>query len=180
LNARTVSLPLVAALAALGGCATAPTTSEDRSDLKTAATETLKQLEAEYPPLAGFLHQSAGYVVFPRIGKGGYIFGGGYGRGVVYRAGTPIGWADITEATVGLQIGGQAFAEVLAFEGEKDLDRFKAGRLTLTAEASAVILKTGAAVATRYTDGVAVFVKPVAGAMAEAAVGGQQFSFQPE
>jgi lipid-binding SYLF domain-containing protein len=171
-------LPLFAILA-LAGCATAPETPAERADLQTAATDALKEVKAQDPTLAAFLAGSAGYVVFPRIGKGGFIFGGGFGRGIVYEGGAPIGYADITQATVGLQIGAQAFTEVLAFETARDVGRFKSNRLSLTANVSAVLLKTGAAAATRYTDGVAVFVRPIAGAMAEAAVGGQQFTYVP-
>ena len=167
-------------LAAIAGCATAPRTEEDRKDLKSAADEALGELKAQERGLVSFLAGSHGYAVFPRIGKGGYIFGGGYGRGIVYRDGAPIGYADITQATVGLLIGGQAFTELLVFESARDLEQFTSGRLSLTANASAVILKTGQAVATQYTDGVAVFVKPIGGAMVEATVGGQQYSFQPE
>lgn len=181
LTARhAVSFPLFALLAALAGCATAPETPEQRTDLKAAAADALKQMKAQDPSFEEFLGRSAGYVVFPRIGKGGFIFGGGFGRGIVYEKGAAIGYADITQATVGFQIGGQAFTEVLAFETPRDVQRFTSGRLSLTANASAVLLKTGAAAGTRYTDGVAVFIRPVAGAMAEAAVGGQQFSYVPE
>lgn len=180
---HAAAFPLFAILAGLlatAGCATAPDTQAARSDLKAASAEALKQMKAQDPTLEGFLGTSAGYVVFPRIGKGGFIFGGGFGRGIVYDRGASIGYADITQATVGFQIGGQAFTEVLAFETARDLQRFTSGRLSLTANASAVILKTGAAATTRYTDGVAVFIRPIGGAMAEAAVGGQQFSFVPE
>ena len=171
---------LVLAITAVSGCATAPRTAEDRQDLRSASEEALGELKAQEPGLAPFLAGAHGYAVFPRIGKGGYIFGGGYGRGIVYRQGASIGYADITQATVGLQLGGQAFMQLLVFESERDLERFTTGRLSLTANASAVILKTGQAVATRYTDGVAVFLKPIAGAMVEASVGGQQYSFQPQ
>ncbi len=174
-----VSMPL-AALLALAGCATAPSTPAARQDLKAEASGALKEMRAADPSLGAFLSRSYGYVVFPHVGKGGYIVGGGYGRGIVYRQGAPIGFADITQASVGLQIGGQSYMEVLVFESERDLERFTAGRLALTANLSAVILKTGAAEQTRFTDGVAVFVKPIGGAMVEASVGGQQYSYQPE
>ncbi len=179
---HALSRPLFAILAglAVAGCATAPETQAERTDLKAEAERALKQMKSQDPTFDEFLGRSAGYVVFPRIGKGGFIFGGGYGRGVVYESGATIGYADITQATVGFQIGGQAFTQVLVFETARDVQRFKSGRLALTANASAVIVKTGAAAATRYTDGVAVFVRPIGGAMAEAAVGGQQFSFVPE
>lgn len=168
------------ALIALGGCATAPTTPSERQDLKAGAAASLGDMSAIDPGLGGFLSRAAGYVVFPRVGKGAWIIGGGYGRGIVYKAAAPIGYADITQMTVGLQVGGQAYTEVLAFETPRDLERFTAGRLSLTANVSAVILKTGAAEGTRFMDGVAVFVRPIGGAMLEAAVGGQQFSFVPE
>ncbi len=176
----TVAIALLSLLAALPGCATAPKTASGREDLKGAARDALEEMKAHDPSLGGFLTRSSGYVVFPRIGKGGYIFGGGYGRGIVYRQGASIGFADITQATVGLQLGGQAFMEVLVFESAGDVDHFTAGKLALTANASAVILKSGAAESTRYDDGVAIFLKPIGGAMVEASVGGQQYSFQPE
>jgi lipid-binding SYLF domain-containing protein len=173
---KPTTIAMLPLLAALSACATSPTTEADRRDLKSDAAEALKELKAQDPGLGRFLDGAHGYVVFPRIGKGGYIFGGGYGRGIVYRHGASIGYADITEATFGLQIGGQAFMQVLVLESARDLERFTAGSFSVTANVSAVILKTGAAATTQYTDGVAVFVKPIGGAMVEASVGGQQFS----
>lgn len=171
---------LLVLIGALSGCATAPTSAGGRQELKESVAHALTEMEAEDPGLRPFLERSYGYVVFANVGKGAWIVGGGYGRGIVYQRGAPIGYADITQATLGLQFGGQAFREVLAFESEADLERFTAGRLSLTANASAVILKSGAAASTQYTDGVAVFVKPIGGAMLEAAVGGQQFSYEPQ
>jgi lipid-binding SYLF domain-containing protein len=162
------------------GCATAPPSHAGKQDLKLDAVDALRKMEASDPSLASFLQGSAGYVVFPHVGKGGYIVGGSYGRGVVYRAGGTIGYADITQATVGFQFGGESYMEVLAFETDQDVDRFTTGRLAFAANLSAVILKTGAAASAQYTDGVAIFAKPIGGAMVEAAVGGQQFTFVPE
>ncbi len=176
---RAVPIALLPLLA-LSACATAPTTPADRQDLKVSATDARRSMEVHDPGLAGFLERAAGYAVFPHVGKGGYIVGAGYGRGIVYRRGEQIGYADITQASVGFQFGGQSFMEVLVFETARELDRFTAGSVDLTANVSAVILKTGAAEAARYRDGVAVFVKPIGGAMVEASVGGQQFSYQPE
>jgi lipid-binding SYLF domain-containing protein len=167
-------------LLASAGCATAPPSHEGKQDLQIDAVDALRKMEASDPSLGSFLQGSAGYVVFPHVGKGGYVVGGSYGRGVVYRAGGTIGYADITQATVGFQFGGESYMEVLAFETSEDLDRFTAGRLTFAANLSAVILKTGAAASAQYTEGVAIFAKPIGGAMVEAAVGGQQFTYVPE
>ncbi|HVO21780.1 MAG TPA: YSC84-related protein [Anaeromyxobacter sp.] len=177
---RNAPLLLGASLALLSGCATAPPTRAGREDLRESAMDALRGMESSDPSLTGFLRSSAGYAVFPDVGKGGYIVGGGYGRGLVYRGGAEIGFADITQGSIGLQAGGQSYMEVLAFQRQRDLDRFTAGGLAFGASLSAVILKTGAAAAAPYTNGVAVFVKPIAGAMIEAAVGGQQFTYRPE
>lgn len=162
------------------GCATAPRSRADKDELKASAEEALVTMSRDDPSLSAFLHDAHGYVVFPKVGKGGYIVGGSYGRGVVYESGTSLGYADITQATVGLQIGGETFMEVLAFESESDERRFESGKLAFSANVTAVLLKTGAAASARYTDGVAVFVKPIGGAMLEASIGGQQFTYQPE
>ena len=121
-----------------------------------------------------------GYVVFPTVGKGGFIVGGSYGRGEVYEQGRMVGWADISQATVGAQVGGQSFSELILFQTKEALDNFKAGRLKFAANVSAVALKSGAADTAEYQNGTLVFVEPKAGLMLEAAIGGQSFSFQPK
>ena len=126
-----------------------------------------------------FFTNSAGYVIFPNVGKGGLIIGGASGNGVVYENGTIIGMANLKKISVGLQAGGQAITEVIFFETENDLNEFKEGDVEFSAEASAVALKSGIAVNAKYRDGVAVFALPKAGLMADASVGGQKFEFTP-
>jgi len=176
----TKSLAALPLALLLGACATAPVAPAARADLQGEAADALRRMEADDPGLASsFLAGAHAYAVFPRVAKGGWWLGGSYGRGVVYRAGAPIGYADITGASVGLQFGGQAYAELLVFEDEAALRRFTSGQLSAGVDLSAVVLKTGAAGAARYDRGVAVFVRPLGGAMIEAAVGAQQFTFQP-
>lgn len=161
------------------GCATAPKTEEGKQDLRTATQNTLQRMEGQDPGLRQFIDNAYGYVIFPKVGKGGLIVGGAYGRGEVYEQGQFIGYADISQASVGAQIGGQTFSELITFQNKHTLDKFVKGGLKFEASASAVALKSGAAAAAKYTDGVAVFVEPRAGLMAEAAIGGQSFSFVP-
>lgn len=129
--------------------------------------------------LQGFFSNSAGYVIFPNVGKGGFIIGGASGNGVVYENGTPVGMADLKKLNIGLQAGGQAIIEVIFFETPVDLERFKTTDYQFAAEASAVAVKSGIAVNAKYKDGVAVFALPKAGLMADASVGGQRFSYDP-
>ena len=83
----------------------------------------------------------------------------------------------MTQGSVGFQAGGQTYSELVVFENKAALERFKQNKVDFGANASAIIAKTGAAANTRFVDGVAVFVRPTAGAMAEAAVGGQRMTY---
>lgn len=174
-------LPLTLAMAILftTGCDTTPKTEAKRDALGADVDATLATMKAQDSTLGGFLDRSYGYVVFPSVGKGGLIVGGAWGRGQVFEQGKLIGFSEISQATVGLQAGGQEFAEVIAFENKAALDRFINKSFELAAQASAVALKSGAAATAKYTDGIAVFTHVKGGLMAEAAIGGQKFSFAP-
>ncbi len=173
-----VSLTLLASL--MIGCSTAPATSAGRDALLQQADSAMTEMNRRDPTLGELTRKAYGYAVFPEIAKGGLVFGGGYGRGVVYEQGQLIGYADLSQASFGLQLGGQTYSEVIVFENKAAADLLKRGRIEFAADASAVILKTGAAANARFVNGFAVFVSPVGGAMVEAAIGGQQVTFAPK
>ncbi|MGH7180214.1 MAG: hypothetical protein ACREJC_22740 [Tepidisphaeraceae bacterium] len=165
--------------AALVGCSTEPKSEGSKVDMRSNVDATMKRLEGLDPGLHKLIENSYGYAIFPSVGKGGLIVGGSYGRGEVYEKGKMVGWADISQATIGAQIGGQTFAELLLFQNKESLDNFKYGKLKFAANVSAVAMKSGAADSAKFNNGVIVFVEPKAGLMLEAAVGGQSFSYQP-
>jgi lipid-binding SYLF domain-containing protein len=175
----TTGLALLTVVAGLlGSCATAPASREDKAALVGAATTRWQQMRQEDPALGALVQRSYGYALFPDVGKAGLGVGGAYGRGVVYERGQHIGYSDLTQGTVGVQVGGQSFSELLVFESKAALDRFKAGQFGFAAGASAVVLKSGVATTPNFVDGVAVVVQPIGGVMVEAAIGGQQFTYQ--
>jgi len=143
------------------------------------ARRTVERFRKADPGLDRFFHRAAGYAVFPGVGKGGYWIGGAHGSGVVFESGFPIGKVTLNQVSVGPQIGGQEYAEVIFFETPQALADFKDGKLKLSAQASAVALTSGAAAVAKYRDGVAIFTEVKGGLMAEASVGGQKFSFEP-
>nr|WP_298923983.1 lipid-binding SYLF domain-containing protein [uncultured Allomuricauda sp.] len=153
-------------------------TKKDRK-IMTDAKKAKKTLLKADAGLERFFENSAGYVLFPNVGKGGFIIGGASGNGVVYEAGEKVGMAGLKKLNVGLQAGGQAIIEVIFFETPIDLERFKEGKFQFAAETSAVALKSGIAFNAKYKEGVAVFALPKAGLMADASVGGQKFSYRP-
>ncbi|AEM70146.1 hypothetical protein Murru_1102 [Allomuricauda ruestringensis DSM 13258] len=150
---------------------------KDKKIMKDAQKAKTTLLETS-PSLEHFFDNSAGYVIFPNVGKGGFIIGGASGNGVVYENGDAVGMADLKKLNIGLQAGGQAIIEVIFFETDVDLQRFKTEKFQFAAETSAVALKSGIAFNAKYKDGVAVFALPKAGLMADASVGGQKFSYK--
>jgi lipid-binding SYLF domain-containing protein len=175
----TTALALVVTIAGLlASCATAPATREDKAALVAEATSRWQQMRAADPSLGALVQRGYGYALFPDVGKAGLGVGGAYGRGVVYERGQHIGYADLTQGTIGAQVGGQSLSELLVFEHKAALDRFKAGEFGFAAGASAVVLKSGVATNPTFVDGVAVVVQPIGGVMVEAAIGGQQFTYQ--
>ena len=147
---------------------------------RAAVEETIAKFKEADSSMKVFFEKAYGYIVFPGIGKGGFIIGGGHGDGWVYEKGKHIGRASVTLLTVGAQIGGQSFREIIFFENKKTLDDFKKGNWELSAQASAIMVKQGASKDSSYDHGVAVFTMPRKGAMAEASVGGQKFKYTPK
>ena len=177
-NASLYTCLIAGALLTLAGCATAPDTEAKKAELHTSVDKTMTRIKALDPSLQTQVANAYGYAILPSVAKGGAIVGGAYGRGEVYEQGKMVGWADLTQATIGAQLGGQSFSELILFESKAALDNFRNGKVKFAANASAVAMKSGAADSAKYTDGVLVFVEPIAGLMVEAALGGQSFSFQ--
>jgi len=163
---------------ALLGCSTAPQTEAHRDRLEDRAQVALDRFKQEDPTADKFLSNARGYAVFPTAGKGAAVVGGAYGHGVLYENGRMTGYCDLTQASVGPQIGGQEFSEMIVFQNQAALDKFKHNDLNFTANASAVVAKAGAAASAKYDNGVVVFTRSDAGLMAEASIAGQGFRFR--
>ena len=143
------------------------------------AQAALRRMERRDPGLKAFLKRAHAYAVFPSVGKAAAVLGAAFGTGVVFHAGELVGYAGIVQATLGVELGGATFSQVVAFDNDKSFGRFKRSPLKFAANASAVMVKAGAAASAAYEKGVTVFVHARGGLMLEAAVGGQKFVFKP-
>ena len=126
-----------------------------------------------------FKDKAYGYAVFPKVTKAGVGIGGAAGRGIVYKDGEIVGSSKLKQGSIGLQIGGQQYSEVIFFKDQEAYENFTNGNLKFDAQASAVALDEGASIDAAYNDGVAVFTQIIGGLMVEASVGGQHFAFDP-
>src|SRR4030095_7993701 len=104
----------------------------------------------------------------PESPKGGVVIGGAAGDGTVFEGGAGVGSTSMTQVTIGLQLGGQTYREVIFFKDKAALDNFKGGNFEVSADASAIAVKEGASKAAAYNNGVAVFTMGIGGLMFEA------------
>jgi len=186
MNRRFVILNIAAAFAlcALAGPAAAqkkgPNPAADRQELSKNVTAMVAKYRKADPGIERFFKDSAGYVVFPKVGKVGFIVAAAHGDGEVFAKGKLVGTASISLGTIGLQAGIQEFSEIIFFQDAAALERFKQNKFEFSADVSAVIVTAGKSKSANYRDGVVVFTQPTGGAMAEMSVGGQKFSFKAE
>lgn len=146
-----------------------------------------------------FFQNSYGYAIFPTVGKAGFFIGGAYGTGQVYRGGMVTGKTSLIKASIGFQLGGQAFSEIIFLQDQRAYNEFISGNFEFDAAASVVAItagvqaragtvgvsasatagpETGAQAIIGYQKGMAVFIHAKGGLMYEAAIGGQKFSFR--
>ena len=145
-----------------------------------------------------FFNQSYGYAVFPTIGKAGFIIGGAYGDGHVYEQGAYVGDTSITQGSIGFQLGGQAFSQIVFFQDKRAFDEFTSGNFEFGADANVVAITAGASAqatttgssagasggknnasttASGYHAGMLVFTVAKGGLMFQSAVAGQKFNY---
>ena len=168
-----------------------------QADKFTNTINVFKKSETVQP----FFKNAYGYAVFPTVGKAGIGIGGSYGTGQVYKGGKVTGEVSLIKGSIGWQLGGQAFSQMIFFEDKRAYDEFTSGNFEFDATASAVAITagvqasagtegasagasagpaTGAQAKTSYHKGMVVFVHTKGGLMYEASIGGQKFTFKPK
>jgi lipid-binding SYLF domain-containing protein len=172
------ALTIVPTVVLIAFAGLAPVGAQDK-DAQEVATA-IANFKSSDAALAKWFDTAYGYAVFPSVGKGAVVVGAASGSGRVFEKGTYIGDVHMTQATVGAQIGGEAYAEVIFFETKAALDRFKENRFEMSAGLNAVAADSGKSMDAKYAEGVAVFTQAKKGLMAEASVGGQKFKFTPK
>ena len=146
-----------------------------------------------------YFDRSYGYAVFPTIGKGGIGLGAALGKGRVYEQGNYVGDTELGQVTVGFQLGGQAYSQIIFFQDQRAFTEFTSGNFEFGAQATAVAITAGASAAATttgsssgisggkhdaktvggYHKGMATFTVAKGGLMYEASIGGQKFSYTP-
>jgi lipid-binding SYLF domain-containing protein len=146
---------------------------------KESAASALAKFKAKDAALDSVIAEAYGYALFPTVAKGAFGIGGARGKGEVYRRGAPIGTTTLTQISIGFQLGGQAYSELILFKDKTALDDFTRGNFEFDAQASAIAVTARASRDIAYNRGVAILTLGKGGLMYEASVGGQKFTFKP-
>jgi lipid-binding SYLF domain-containing protein len=105
----------------------------------------------------------------------------------------------MTQLTIGFQLGGQVFSQIIFFEDKRSFTEFTSGNFEFGAQATAVAITAGASASATttgagvgassnedsavakgdYYRGMAIFTVAKGGLMYEATIGGQKFSYKP-
>jgi lipid-binding SYLF domain-containing protein len=152
------------------------------------------------PQITPYFDSSYGYAVWRTIARGGLGLGAATGRGQVYVNGQVVGFSRLTDISIGLQAGGQAYKQIIFFENQAAFDRFAAGNFEFSAQASAVAVTASAqaasstqgtqasagagapasaAAASGYQNGLRVFTMATGGLMYQATIAGQRYGYRP-
>jgi lipid-binding SYLF domain-containing protein len=148
---------------------------------------------------ATYFDGAYGYALFPTIGKAGMGIGGAHGKGKVYTSGAHVGDSTMTQVTIGFQLGGQAFSQIIFFEDKRAFDEFTSGNFEFSAQATAVAITAGVSAKANtgggatvgasggtnnattsnlgYRKGMAIFTIAKGGLMYEATLGGQKYTY---
>lgn len=149
-----------------------------------------------------FFSEAYGYALFPTIGKGGMGIGGAHGKGRVYEQGEYVGNTKMSQVTIGFQLGGQAYSQIIFFQDKRAFDEFTSGNFEFGAQATAVAITASAGaqantgggaqasaaggkndantVSHGYRKGMAIFTVAKGGLMYEATLGGQKYGYDPK
>jgi len=151
---------------------------DTNDELQLSAAKAILEIKKADPGIEKFFKDSAGYAVFPRVGKGGVGIGGAHGKGLVIVGDKAVGNTSLSQVTIGFQLGGQVYSQFIFFKDETALGHFQRGNFELGAQASAVAVTAGASADANYDKGVAIFTHVSGGLMYEATVSGQKFTYE--
>lgn len=94
-------------------------------EIDTKATTALERFRNEVYGSGEIMSKAKGVLIFPRVYKGGFVFGAEYGEGALRVNGVTVDYYNIISGTFGFQLGGQAKTMFVFFMEQTALDDFR-------------------------------------------------------
>ena len=174
---RVPALAALSTVISLASCNVAPKQA-DAESFDQKSSELIATLSSENPALATMFNDAYAYAVFPSVGQGGFIISSGWGHGAVYEGGQRIGYALISQHSIGALVGGDKWSLLVFFNSEGALDEFKEGKLAGNATANYAFGDAGDNTGTNYAKDVVIKRVDPAGVMLNASVGFSNFKYE--
>ncbi len=134
---------------------------------------------ADLDQLTPYFEEAVAYAVYPSAFRASTGFGGGYGRGWLFREGSIVGRTTMLQISVGANLGAQWYRQILFFRTEDALRRWQRGTFEFAGEAGAAVGTWGAAASPSFNTEVALFTELRAGLLVEASVGTHRYEYAP-
>jgi lipid-binding SYLF domain-containing protein len=153
---------------------------ESRADLDRSARSVLNQLLASNTNAKKLNEKAIATLVFPVVTKAGFIVGGQYGDGVLFKQGRPTAYYNTAGGSYGLQAGAQQYGYVMFFMKEAALSSLDSTQgFEVGVGPSVVLVDQGAATSTTTItaqDDVYAFITAQKGAMAGLGIQGNKIT----
>jgi len=174
--ALCLGLPAQAQQAAAGPpAAKAPATALSRD-----SRNALNRLLAQSPAAKALNERATAVLVFPSIKKAGFIVGGQYGEGTLFKGGKPVAYYSTAGVSYGLQAGVQTYGYAMFFMNEAALKQLdKADGFEIGVGPSVVVMDEGmakSATTTTMKDDIYAFIFSQKGLMAGVGLQGNKIT----
>lgn len=157
-----------------------PASAGSNAELERSAKRALDDLTSSNSAARQLRGKAKAVLVFPRMIKAGFLFGGQIGDGVLLKGGRAAGYYNSVAASYGLQAGGQTFGYALFFMTESALDYLnKSGGWEIGSGPSVVVVDQGMAKSfssTTLTQDVYAFIFDQKGLMAGVGIQGSKIT----
>jgi lipid-binding SYLF domain-containing protein len=153
---------------------------DSKADLDRSARSVLNQLIASNANAKKLNEKAIATLVFPVVTKAGFIVGGHYGDGVLFRNGRPVAHYNTAGGSYGLQAGAQQYGYVLFFMKEAALNALDSTQgFEIGVGPSVVLVDQGVATSTTTItaqDDIYAFITAQKGAMAGLGIQGNKIT----
>jgi len=142
-----------------------------------AANAALEQFAAD-EHLAPFFAGAELIAVYPAGIRAGLGIGAGLGRGLVFQDGRAIGRTGMYQLSIGANIGGQVYRQILFFKSEAAFERLMSGITEFAGQANLAVAMAGGAATPSFNTEVALFTQLRSGLLVEGSVGAHSYTFR--
>lgn len=174
----SVRIILLLLAAAMTGCAVIPERGDTFTEAELAAAEEAIGHFVADERLAPFFTQAEFVAVYPAGIRAGLGFGGAVGHGVVFQGESAIGRTSMYQISVGANIGGQFYRQILFFKSEEAFERVMADAVEFAGQANLAVAQAGGSATPSFNTEVAMFTQLRGGLIAEGSVGAHRYTFR--